>query len=161
MWRRALVLPVLAAAAGCGGSKPEPRPVDPTPAPLPTERVAVARTWAQAVRADDIKRASALFALPATIENGPPPVRVRSRLEVDAFNSSLPCGAVLLRARKVGRDRVLATYTLTERPGAPEPCGSGTGARAGVLFTIRGGRIVEWLRARPETGPARTPRPKV
>ena len=163
--RRVLLLPVLVILlTGCGGSgggDDDRRAATPTPAPLPTEPVEIAAEWAKAVRANDLDRASALFALPAVVSNGTPLMQLASRPDVRIFNSSFPCGALLLRAKTLSGGRVLATYTLTERPGAPVPCGSGVGGRVGVLFTIKAGKITRWIRANPESGPARTPTPEV
>lgn len=162
MLRRLLLAATLAlVVAGCGGSAPERKAATPTPTPVGTDPVDVVRAWSEALRHDDIDRATSLFALPALVANGTGPYQLESRAEVGAFNEALPCGARLIRTRKVKGGRLLGTFTLTERPGAPAPCGAGPDARAGVVFKIRGGRIVEWLRAQPDAGPARTPRPQL
>ncbi len=161
---RVLLLPLLLVLlAGCGGGSGEPgrKAATATPAPLPTDGVEIAAEWAKAVKADDLDRAGQLFALPAVVSNGTPPLELATREQVRVFNASFPCGAALVRARTLSGGRVRATYVLTERPGAPSPCGSGVGNRAGVLFTIRGGKIVRWVRADPEDGPARTPQPEL
>jgi hypothetical protein len=157
-WGAVLLAAVL---AGCGGGDDADRAATPTPVPLPTDPVEVTRAWAEAVRVNDLDRASRLFATPALVSNGTPLLKLENQTQVRIFNSSFPCGASFLRASVKGGGKVLTTYELTERAGAPAPCGSGTGARAGVLFTIRDGKITRWIRADPEQGPARTPEPQL
>jgi hypothetical protein len=124
--RRARALALTAAVlAGCGSSAPSDHEV--------------VRAWTDAIRAGDYKRADALFALPVRIQNG---VEVKATLpeEVDVFNRTLPCGAVLLRTEPTAFGRTLATFKLIEGPG-----GACTGT-AKVTFRIVKGHIVEWLR---------------
>ena len=161
MWRVLLVAAVL--LAGCGGSSSKPdrfsqktpkqTPVaSESPAAAAAERSvtagekAVIRGWSDALRHGDVERAVGYWAVPATAWNGGEnPVRLLTRPAVRFFNTTLPCGA---RAVAFERDAnyVLATFVLTERPG-PGRCGTGTGNRARVLFLVRGGKIVQWLRA--------------
>jgi SnoaL-like domain len=131
---------VAALLAGCGEHRP---PSD----------AAVIRDWADTLRRGDVEGASRLFALPATVANGPPRQRLTTRAQVRAFNESLPCGARLLRTRRKGRYTV-ARFRLTERRGGD--CGGGVGATAETAFRLRDGRIVEWLRVPtgdPPSGP--------
>ena len=83
--------------------------------------------------------------MPALVANGGQPLRLLDRRAVRTWNATLPCGAKL---EKVERDAryVLATFVLTERPGAGS-CGTGVGHRARTLFLVRGDKIVQWLRA--------------
>jgi hypothetical protein len=127
----ALLLPTALAAAGCGGT---------------TVDRDVVKAWADAVRAGRFEAADALFALPAKVANGGRPLRFRHRYEVDFFNRSLPCGAILRSTRKTQDGRLVATFELTERQGPGANCGAGTGHPAAVRFLVRDGRIVEWLR---------------
>ena len=60
-----------------------------------------------------------------------------------AFNVSLPCGARLERAYRIGR-YTAAVFRLTDRPGGD--CGTGTGNEAATAFVIREGKIREWRR---------------
>jgi len=141
----ALVL-VLAGGAGCGsdntfGGKR-------TPASEP-ERVI--RAWADTLRRGDVTAAARFFAVPSVVANGTPPLVLSTRAEVRAFNSSLPCGARLLRTSSSGRFTT-AVFRLTERPG-PGRCGTGTGQTARTTFVIRDGKIDEWRRV------ADTPQP--
>jgi len=118
--------------------------------------VRVIDAWSDALRAGDVAAAAGYFALPSTVENGPL-LRIRDRGDARLFNSSLPCGAVLVRAELEG-DFTTATFRLTERPG-PGVCGPGTGQDAQTAFVIEDGRIAEWRRvavggAQPAPGEA-------
>jgi hypothetical protein len=116
----------------------------------------VIRTWADTLRAGDVEAAARLFALPARVANGEPPLSLTTRAAVEAFNASLPCGARLVRTRRRGR-YTIATFRLTERPGGD--CGAGVGDIAATAFRLRGGKIVEWLRVRTSSDPAAPPPP--
>jgi len=142
---RALAAAALAsvlALCGCGGHGGAPG--DGGQARSSARPRAVIRSWADALRAGDVAKAAGLFALPAIVENGTPPLRLRTRGEVRAFNAALPCGARLLRTFTYGRFTT-AEFVLGERPG-PGRCGVGTGQRARTTFVIRDGKIVEWRR---------------
>jgi hypothetical protein len=160
MWR-VLALVAVLVVAGCGGSSSKPNRLTlttPKVSPAPSESSAtserpitlgeknVVRGWSDALRHGDVEGAVDYWAVPATAWNGgDQPVRLLTRAAVRFFNKTLPCGA---RAVAFERDAnyVLATFVLTERPG-PGRCGTGTGHRARVLFLVRGGKIVQWLRA--------------
>jgi hypothetical protein len=105
--------------------------------------VAVIDGWVTALSKGDAQAASAYFALPSVVENGTAPVTLRSHADVVAFNSSLPCGAKLVRTRPLGRFTA-ATFRLTERPGGA--CGPGSGQLARTAFVIHDGKIVQWRR---------------
>jgi hypothetical protein len=124
--KRAAVLVVALAIAGCGGTK------------APSDQ-AVVQAWTDAIRSGDYRHANALFALPSLIENGVV-VHATLRAEIDVFNRTLPCGAVLLRTEPIAFGRTLATFRLVPGPGGA--C-SGT---ARVTFLIAKGHIVEWRR---------------
>ena len=97
------------------------------------------RDWSDAVRAGDFKAANALFALPATIANVGPKIRVTERAAIDDFNRSLPCGAKLLDTQDAAGGYVRATFELVD---GDRPCEG----EADVSFRIEDGRIKEWLR---------------
>jgi hypothetical protein len=111
--------------------------------PAGHEAVGVIEGWVETLSEGDVEGAADYFALPSVAENGTPPVTLRSRDDVIAFNRSLPCGARLVRARPAGRF-IAATFRLTERPGGD--CGSGTGLLARTAFVVRDGKIVQWRR---------------
>ena len=151
----ALVLAV-AAGVGCGGhntfegSKRSEGLSGSAASPRTPE--GVIRAWADTLRRGDVRGASEFFSLPSIISNGTPPIELRTRAEVRAFNSSLPCGAQLLRTYSSGR-YTTAVFRLTERPG-PGRCGPGTGQTARTTFVVRGGKIVQWRRVSDSPQPS-------
>src|SRR4051812_49404211 len=141
------IAPALAAlalaATGCGGGSDDPKPAPPPPQVQQSNDTRVIRRWSGLLRHGHVNAAAALFALPATVANGTPPVRLTSRFDVAAFNTSLPCGARLLSTTRRAPYTV-ATFVLTGRPGGG--CGRGTGEKAPTALRVVHGRIVEWLR---------------
>ena len=141
-------------ASGCGGGDDDPKPAPPPPQVQQNDDARVIRRWSDLLRHGQVDAAAALFAVPVTVANGTPPVRLVSRPEVAAFNESLPCGARLLSTTRRAPYTV-ATFRLTNRPGGGG-CGPGTGEKAATAFRIERGRIVEWLRV-PIPPPPREP----
>ncbi len=140
----------------------------PATAPAPRLRPAAATAtrviqgWSDALRRGDVDRATDYFGLPSIVQNNSPPVTIKQRAEARAFNLSLPCGAQLERAYRIGR-YTAAVFRLTDRPGAE--CGTGIGNEAATAFVIRNGKIREWRRlqdpvaggeAPPELSPSAT-----
>ncbi len=132
------------AQPGSGGAKKKQRAA--RTGPVTAAEKAVIRGWADALRRGDVERAIGYWRTPAIAANGSQPFKLLTRRAVREFNDGLTCGA---RLESVERDStyVLATFRLTERKGAPVPCGSGVGNRARTLFLLRGGKIVQWIRA--------------
>jgi hypothetical protein len=112
----------------------------------------VIRAWADALRKGDVRGAASFFALPSVVANGTPPVVLHTRADARLFNTSLPCGARLLRTSSAGRFTT-ATFRLTERPG-PGACGRGVGLEARTTFVISGGKIREWRRVPDRPAPS-------
>jgi hypothetical protein len=153
---------ILTLVAGCGGTATGPGASQghersrARHADAARSGAAVVRDWADSLRGGDVGRAVALFSLPATVENGTPPLELRTRRQVRGFNLALPCGAKVLRTREHA-GYTLAEFALTERrgPGGGH-CGSGVGGRAATAFRIRAGHIVEWRRIPDIAVPAPT-----
>ena len=153
----AILLPAVALlAGGCfGGDESEPRArveaetgMSGVPSPEATPEPGaeeVIRDWADTLRRGDVEGASEYFAVPATVSNGTPPLRLKSREDVEFFNRTLPCGAQVIATERAPHGFVIATFRLTERPGRGR-CGSGTGATARTALLVRDGHITEWLR---------------
>jgi len=157
----ALLIPAVAlAAGGCfGGDEERPRAAaqpsatadadeSAVPAPAATPEAGaeeVIRAWADTLRRGDVKGAAAYFAIPSTVSNGTPAVKLESRAEVEFFNRTLPCGAQVIATEDAPHGFVIATFRLTERPGKGR-CGDGTGATARTALLVRDGHITEWLR---------------
>lgn len=135
------------AGGGSGKGGASLRPADPA-------ATRVIRHWSDALRRGDVKRATGDFAIPSLVENNSPPMRLRARADVRAFNESLPCGASLERTYRMGR-YTAAVFRLTDRPGGD--CGTGIGGQAATAFVIRRGRIVEWRRLPDPVGPTDVP----
>jgi hypothetical protein len=123
--------------------------------PITAKEKAVVRGWSDALRRGDVEAAVRYWRVPAIASNGGQPVRLLSRGAIRFWNTSLPCGAKL---ESVERDAnyVLATFRLTERPGKGR-CGSGVGDKARTLFLVRGGKIIQWLRAADPAPASETP----
>jgi hypothetical protein len=149
------MLAVSLALTGCGSESEE---TGPPPSPIPggadPASVEVIEEWSSTLRQGDVDAAAELFALPSEVQNGPIPMEIEVRADAVRFNESLPCGAVLERAVDHA-GVVIATFRLTERPGAGR-CGTGTGERARTAFRIADGEILEWLRV---PGPIDVPAP--
>ena len=166
--RLALLVGLALALGACGGgdgggtaeSGTAARPPSATtPFHADAAEARVVRAWADALRHGHVAAAAAYFALPAVVANGSPPLRLPTRAAVRGFNRSLPCGARLVATEPTPHGFLVATFRLTERPGAGE-CGSGTGGLARVAIRVRDGHITEWLRIEDAPRPAR-PAPEV
>lgn len=141
----AVALAVITLVACGGGDDPDVSSVSGDADPAKVEVIA---RWAQALSDGDVEEAAGYFELPSVVQNGTPPLRVRTREDAVAFNEALPCGAELTEAETKGRFTV-ATFELTERPGEGE-CGPGTGESASTAFVIEDSLIVEWRRVPAE-----------
>jgi hypothetical protein len=151
----ALVLTLAAALAGCGGSS-SGTTSGPAAARRTTPRVTVpasvapgdaraVRAWAATMRRGDVAGAARLFAPGAVAANGTTPAQLRSPAAVLAFNRSLPCGPQVTALEPSAHGFVIATFRLTERPGAGT-CGKDAGQTAHVALRIRDRLIVDWIR---------------
>jgi hypothetical protein len=135
---------IAAAALGCGGGDDSSSDSKEIPGGADPEAAEVIRDWADDLRGGDLESAADHFKLPSLAQNGTAPIQLRTRDEVRAFNASLPCGAELTEAEMHGRFTI-ATFELTERPGAGE-CGTGVGETAKTAFVIEDGLITRWIR---------------
>ena len=130
------------AKAGAGGPAATATPVGP---PVTRQERAVIRGWSEALRHGHVAAAARYFSIPSLVSNNTPPIQLTSRKEVELFNTTLPCGAKLLRTSRAVHGFVAATFRLTERtgPGA-QPCPGRQLAQ--TAFLIRAHRITQWLR---------------
>jgi hypothetical protein len=157
------------AASGCGSAsrplrhgtrQPAGHPAVHASPGVPHATVAVIRGWSYALRNGHVHAAARYFRVPSVFYTGNgPPIQLRSLTQVEVANASLPCGARFLSAHRQG-GYVNALFRLTNRPGpgGEQGCGAGTGLTARTDFLIRGGRIVQWIRAPDEPGDNGTPR---
>lgn len=104
----------------------------------------VVRAWANTLRRGDVAGASALWALPSTVQNATPVLKLRSRKDVRAFNSALPCGAVVTSSSGAARGYIIVRFRLTDRVGGE--CVTGVGDSARTAVRVRSGKIVDWYR---------------
>jgi hypothetical protein len=139
----AIALIGLVVLAGCGGGD-DSTDSEEIPGGADPEAAEVIRDWADDLRGGDLEAAADHFRLPSLAQNGTAPIQMTTRDEVRAFNASLPCGAELAEAQMQGRFTI-ATFELTERPGAGE-CGTGVGETAKTAFVIEDGLITRWIR---------------
>jgi hypothetical protein len=135
-----------------GNAIPAPGP---TGTPANGAAVKVIEAWSKDLRRGDLKAAARYFQLPSELVNGIGPgalVRIHTLAQAVAANEMLPCGAQFISADERGL-YVNALFRLTGRlgPGGGN-CGSGLGETARTNFLIRGGRIVEWIRAPDDPG---------
>ena len=165
--RPALAIAAVALLAGCGGhgqrlaTQSQAPPSQPRVRALPARpaEVALIRRWSDTLRAGNVAAASRLFHVPALAQNGGPELALQSAADVRLFNSSLPCGAVLLDARRVAGGYTLAVFRLTDRPGGD--CGQGTGQRAAAAFRFERGLISDWRRVAVPQFEQAEPKPRV
>jgi hypothetical protein len=138
----------LVALASCGDGDASTSEGERVEIPSGHADVKVIDAWVTTLRRGNVVAAADYFALPSVVQNGTPPLKLETEKDAVEFNRSLPCGAVLIRARPLGRF-IAATFRLTERPGGD--CGPGVGGLARTAFLVRDGKIVQWRRL-PETG---------
>ena len=106
----------------------------------PSDPTKVVESWSQAINASDDDTAAGLFAPAAVVIQDGRRTTLNGKPEALAFNSSLPCGAKIVKTSSKGNE-VTATFTLTRRPG--HMC-DGTGESAVAVFRIDDGKITLW-----------------
>jgi hypothetical protein len=119
------------------------------------DAIQVIKGWADELRAGNVSGATDRFSIPTVVQNGTAPLTLTNRRQVEGFNQSLPCGAILTAAISSGR-YTIATFKLTERPG-PGQCDGGTGDAAKTAFVIHNDRITEWRRVVDQGTPPSEP----
>ena len=161
----AVVVTVALAVAGCATTSELPgqgqgqghhaaaaRPVGQDGPPAAAAEVAVVRGWAAALKAGHLQAAAGYFHLPSQFDDGAGAIlTIKSLPEAEAVNSTLSCGSQVISAFAQGRF-INVLFRLTTRAGQGAGCGSGVGQTARVLFLIRGGQIVDWLRTQSQPG---------
>jgi hypothetical protein len=135
--------------AACGGSDGDESTTTSTgattsiPGNADPADVEVIDAWVRALDRNDIEAAAGYFAIPSSTLNGIS-LEIHTRADARRFNSSLPCGAHLVRAESHGAFTI-ATFRLSERPG-PGSCGAGVGDKAATAFAIKDDKITDWQR---------------
>ena len=141
--------PERAAAPAQSGSESTGSASDEIPGGADAAEAQVIDEWSRALATGDVDGAAEFFAIPSVAENGPTLIEIESQADARRFNSSLPCGAELVRAETEG-DFTVATFRLIERPGGD--CGAGVGGTAQTSFVIEGSKIAEWRRVGAGSG---------
>jgi hypothetical protein len=140
---------------GATEQRPEPAPSASSSPKVDPADVEIVRAWADTLGRGDVRGAADYFALPSVVSNGTAPIKLETREQAQFFNRTLPCGAKLIETEPAPHGFFIATFRLTERPGAGE-CGTGTGETARTAFRVRDEHITDWLRVQdvesaPET----------
>ena len=108
----------------------------------------VIRRWAHALSAGRIVEAAALFDVPVAISDGVHDQEsLHDRESILAFNRSLACGQKLVDWQRGAPSKVVATFKLTERPGATGECGKNVGLKSDTIFVVEHDLIQQWLSA--------------
>jgi hypothetical protein len=109
-------------------------------------RATVVREWSRLLNKNDNAAIARLFAVPATIVQGPYVYRLRTRKQVELWHQGLPCAGRITSIRVRGRF-VTAEFVLSDRKGSR--C-DGPGARAAARFEIVRGKIRSWVQVQPQ-----------
>ena len=113
--------------------------------------------WGAALRRNDTETAGRYFDLPVVIQQAAGQVAVSKSADLARFNSTLPCGARLVKTQATGHYAV-ATFELTARPG--HTC-KDIGETVRVALAFKGHQIVEWRQlpdaGKPTPNPANSP----
>jgi hypothetical protein len=133
---------LLVAAAGNTAAATSSRSGSSHAAPTAAERrmAAIVHEWSDRLNARDFAGIARLFALPATLIQGPYEYRLPTRHDVALWHSELPCGGKILRIIYSGRFAT-AVFRLSNR--GKTKCDA-PGALAAARFEIVGGKIVSW-----------------
>jgi hypothetical protein len=135
----ALVLVILAVAAGCGGGSASPE--------------SVVREWSDALNAGDNERAADLFARGAQIVQGNSVVFLQTHADAVDFNSALPCSGKIVDLT-TDDDIATATFVLGDR--RKTQCDA-PGQKAVAAFRVVHGKIVLWHQLPSPTPPPAPP----
>jgi hypothetical protein len=135
----ALLLVVVALAAGCGGRATSPE--------------SVVREWSEALNAGDNERAADLFAHGAQIVQGNDVYFLQTHADAVEFNSALPCSGKIVEV-KTDEDTATATFLLGDRK--KSSCDA-PGQKALAAFKVLNGKIVLWHQLPSPTPPPAPP----
>jgi hypothetical protein len=152
---RWLILTCALILVGCGSTaKPQPaaKP-QPRPHQSQAERMeAVVRAWSSYLNSGNNAAEARLFALPATMIQGPYGYRLRTPKQVAQWHASLPCSGRIVSISVRGRFAT-AVFRLGNRK--QSKCNAPVGTLAAARFTIIGGKITVWQQVPPPSqGPA-------
>jgi hypothetical protein len=109
---------------------------------------AVVRAWSARLDAGDDAGVARLFALPATVTQGPYSYRLTTRRQLAIFHAALPCSGRIVAIRFAG-STATATFRLGDRPGSK--CDA-PGGLAAARFGFRDGKLVSWTQVPVPSG---------
>jgi hypothetical protein len=115
------------------------------PKPTPAQMKHVVREWSAYLNAGDDAGEARLFALPATMIQGPYVYRLVSRAQVAAWHSGLPCSGRIVSIAVHGL-HADAVFRLGNR--VSSKCDA-PGTLAAARFTFAGGKIAIWQQIPP------------
>jgi hypothetical protein len=130
-----------ALVAACAGTAAAAKP--PPPA---AKMKAIVRAWSANLNAGRNAAEARLFALPATMIQGPYVYRLATRQQVARWHAALPCSGTILSIVVRGR-YATAVFRLGNRP--TSRCDAAPGTLAAARFTIVGGKITVWQQVPP------------
>jgi hypothetical protein len=106
---------------------------------------AAVRAWSEHLNAGDNAAIARLFALPATMIQGPYAYRLVTRAQIAKWHAALPCSGRIVSIAVHGRTAT-AVFRLGDRPAAK--CDA-PGILAAARFTFAGGKIAVWQQVPP------------
>ena len=142
--RASLVVVCALAAAWAGAGSAGAAPLK-APRPTPAQMRHVVREWSAYLNAGDNAGEARLFALPATMIQGPYAYRLVSRAQVAAWHSGLPCSGKIISIKVHGL-QADAVFRLGNR--VSSKCDA-PGTLAAARFTFAGGKISIWQQIPP------------
>ncbi len=133
---------LLLAGAGSAAISASSRAEASHSAPTAAQRrmAAIVHEWSDRLNKRDFAGIARLFALPATLIQGPYEYRLPTRHDVALWHSELPCGGKILRILYSGRFAT-AVFRLSNR--GKTKCDA-PGALAAARFEIVHDKIVSW-----------------
>jgi hypothetical protein len=112
---------------------------------------AIVRAWSTNLNAGDNAAEARLFALPATMIQGPFVYRLATSQQIARWHAALPCSGKLVSIVVRGRFAT-AVFRLGNRPASK--CDAAPGTLAAARFTIVRGKITVWQQVPPpQQGP--------
>jgi hypothetical protein len=141
-------VPIVAAAlalAACGGGGKATQTTTRPHVSQAARMKAVVRAWSDRLNAGDNAGLAKLFALPATMVQGPLAYRLVTRKQIAEWHAGLPCSGKIVSITVRGR-YATAVFRLGNRK--TSKCDA-PGTIAAARFTILHGKISQWQQVPP------------
>jgi hypothetical protein len=147
--RYALIVAAALALAGCGSGGGKATQTTTRPHVSQAARMkAIVRAWSARLNAGDNVGLAKLFALPATMVQGPLAYRLVTRKQIAEWHAGLPCSGKIVSITVRGR-YATAVFRLGDRK--TSKCDA-PGTLAAARFTILHGKISQWQQVPPPSG---------